>query len=101
MATFQIWGDFPVEELRLKVSSSSHLCLTLRNFAGISSGPVEDGLIKFLPSQGYTATFPHKQCKKRNPFLEISISRNFTIHVSSKQYAVYNIFVPFPSEVWP
>ncbi len=43
MAIFQIWGDFPVEKLRLKMSSSSCLALgprALRNVGGISSGPV-------------------------------------------------------------
>ncbi len=42
MAIFQIWGDFPVEKLRLKMSSSSYLALgprDLRNVGGISSGP--------------------------------------------------------------
>ncbi len=42
MAIFQIWGDFPVEKLRLKISCSSCLTLgprTLRNVGGISSGP--------------------------------------------------------------
>ncbi len=42
MAIFQIWGDFPVEKLRLKMPSSSCLALgprALRNVGGISSGP--------------------------------------------------------------
>ncbi len=41
MAIFQIWGDFSVEKLRLKISSSSCLPLrprVLRNAGGISSG---------------------------------------------------------------
>ncbi len=39
---FQIWGDYPVEKLRLRMSSSSCLALgprALRNVGGISSGP--------------------------------------------------------------
>ncbi len=42
LAIFQVWGDFPVEKLRLKSSSSSCLALgprALRNVGGISSGP--------------------------------------------------------------
>ncbi len=42
MAVFQIWGEFPVEKLRLKMSSSSCLALgpkVLRNVVRISSGP--------------------------------------------------------------
>ncbi len=40
MAIFQIWGDFPVEKLGLKMPSSSCLALgprALRNVGGISS----------------------------------------------------------------
>ncbi len=40
-------------------------------------------------------------CKKGDPSLEITISRNYIIRVSSMQYAEHNTFVPFPSEVWP
>ncbi len=43
MVIFQIWGDFPVEKLRLEMSSSSCLALGprgLRNVGGITFGPV-------------------------------------------------------------
>ncbi len=43
MAIFQIWGDLPVEKLRLKMSRSSCLALgprILRNVGGILSGPM-------------------------------------------------------------
>ncbi len=42
MVIFQIWVDFPVEKLGLKMSSSSCLALdprAMRNVRGISSGP--------------------------------------------------------------
>ncbi len=42
MAIFQIWGDFPVEKLRLKMPSRSCLALgprAWRNVGWISSGP--------------------------------------------------------------
>ncbi len=42
MAIFQIWGDFPVEKLRLKMSCSSCLALgpkAFRNVGGMLSGP--------------------------------------------------------------
>ncbi len=42
MAIFQIWGDFPVKKLRLKISSSSCLALDprdLMNVGGITPGP--------------------------------------------------------------
>ncbi len=42
MAIFQIWGDFPVEKLKLKMPSNSCLAhgpRALRNVGGISSAP--------------------------------------------------------------
>ncbi len=40
MAIFQIWDDFPVEKLKLKISNSSCLAGALRNVKGKSSGPL-------------------------------------------------------------
>ncbi len=42
MATCQIWGDFPIQKLRSKISSSSYLALgsrALRDVAEILFGP--------------------------------------------------------------
>ncbi len=66
MAIFQIWVDFPVEKLRLKMSSSSCLALgprALRNIGdiiwpwGAFGAHLEDGLIELLLSQGSAAAF--------------------------------------------
>ncbi len=64
---FLIWDDFPVEKLRLKMSSSSGLVLGPRALSnvrgdivwpwGFFGAHLEDGLVKLLLSQGSTAAF--------------------------------------------
>ncbi len=56
MSTFQIWGDYPVENLKLKMPGSSCIALgprALRDVAGISfclrgafGAHLEDGLVE-------------------------------------------------------
>ncbi len=65
MAISQIWGDFPVEKLRLKMFSSSCLALDpsdLMNVGVISSGPGAPlaGILKMASSSSSCCKAAHQ-----------------------------------------